>query len=287
MAEHPRTTVAREFSSASGLVGLAAALLLILTGLLAPSPALGSPSDDAATTIIARGGRVTVRLNDVSLSLLLEALARHTGVLVVVRGLVEGTVTGEVRDLPLDSALRRLLAGCGVAAVYGSSEAAWPTAVWVECPRPAREDGEDETHAFGDVPRHLAEVESLADGRDRSTIDVLASVAHHARDRDVQVEAIRALGRTGHRAAVDALVPLVWTGSTLSRVSAIESLTEIVMAEPAARSAITQLAQAVSDPEPAVQAAAAQGLAAVGEPASDSDDDGPRPVTLIPGYQSM
>ncbi len=85
-----------------------------------------------------------------------------------------------------------------------------------------------------------------------------------AADDDTQVLLVQALGNRGDVGAAAALVPLAQQGGTRQRVAAIVSLVQL--ASPAA---LPVLAALVTDPEPAVAAAALAGL--VGTPGVGAD----------------
>ena len=86
-----------------------------------------------------------------------------------------------------------------------------------------------------------------------------------AAEADTQVLLVEALGDRGDAGATGALIPLARNGGAVQRVAAIRSLVQL--ASPAA---LPVLAALVTDPEPAVAAAALAGLTATPGEAADA-----------------
>lgn len=225
--------------------------------------------------MVADSGRLTLRLRDMPLDELLGDISRRTGASIVVshgRGM---RVTGEVRGLALEGALRRLLGACGVAGVYPSADAPWPSAVWIDCRHAAPvAAATEDTDMFGDVPGKLAFIETLESDRDSLAAPLLGAIAQREPDEEVQVAAVRALGRLASAAALDPLGHALAAGSATVRAAALESFAELGL-----RQATPLVEAALQDPEPGLRDKAEEVLVLLSEPPGD-DHPVPSPRRL-------
>ena len=105
---------------AGGLAVIALALAS-LHGVGRAEPARAeSASAEPAMDISHRDGLVTLSINDVPLSDVLQAIGREMGVKVDLRGNLTSLIDAELADVPLDEAIKRLARGHSVCLLYGA-----------------------------------------------------------------------------------------------------------------------------------------------------------------------
>ena len=98
------------------------ALLAVLTHLLAAAgPSYATAQADVRDSIKIRGDLLTASVAGAPLQSVLEAIARESGVKILIFAPTEERITVEFREVPLDVALRRLVREKNSAFIYSRS----------------------------------------------------------------------------------------------------------------------------------------------------------------------
>jgi HEAT repeats len=90
------------------------------------------PHPGAVAHVVVESGRLSVDVHDAGLAEVLQAVGRHAGVKVVVRGNLDTRVTQSFTHLPLDQGIQRLARGHSVVLIYRPSSQIVDNGVLIE-----------------------------------------------------------------------------------------------------------------------------------------------------------
>jgi hypothetical protein len=246
-----------------------------------PPGAPGAGGGAAPAVIRVEHGLVTVRVAGLGLEEVVTAIAAQAGMTVVLDGPHPETISADLRSVPLDEALSRLIAGNFVLVysagpggrvievrIFGlGSPIATEPAAHRERPRPgAPRDVLIQALRDGDAEERGRAVVALGKRRDQAAVEAVVA-ALGDEDAGVRQRAVWALRDLGGPRAIDALAEAVAADTEPSiRLRAADSLVVI-----GGQEAIESLSQALRyDPHPFVRYTALAGLASVsGDGATD------------------
>jgi len=230
------------------------ALLAVLVHLLAAAgPSYAAAEADVRDSIKIRGDLLTTSVAGAPLQSVLEAIARESGVKILIFAPTEERITVEFREVPLDVALRRLVREKNYVFIYSRSR-----------PRAdagARSQRLKEVHVYPGPAEAIARPEpTAAPDASRATspaVEGLARVLLEAEPRVLRKRAAGALGTMRDQLATDALRRALAQDDDASvREAAARSLGKTWDED-----AVAPLASAVvDDPDAFVREAAATGL---------------------------
>lgn len=218
---------------------------------------------------------VTVKARDVSVKDLLVAVARRSGLVLVLHDPLDERVTLELHRLHLPEAMRRILRDQSFALQYvqplysaGNSSDAHPSKLWVFS------KGAGDNHASSDVTPAIEELQldsiNGKAGRGQDAVEGLAALDADERiarlgpaladgDANVRLEAVSALANAGSDQAAAALATALSDGDSSVREETVDALGDI-----GGKTAIQALVQALMDPDNEVREAAVEAFANIG-----------------------
>jgi hypothetical protein len=267
----------------SRLISRLTIFLLLSTPVLGVSSSRGSSTVGSPPVIRFSNNLLTVKLKDAPLEKVLTEIAGQAGIQIIFYGLLEGLVSADFTDLPLDEGLRRLIRDFDHIFIYGGDKkrdsepevkkvlvyskkgtkpneasrtsligpqkrpAQGPPAVSQEFLVKALEDKDSEVRQEA--------VDRLAESKDEKAIIHLTKVLLNDKDADVRESAAEALGDIGDERAVAPLVQALKDKDAGVRESAVDALARI-----GGEQAIGPLMDALKDEDEDVREAAADAL---------------------------
>lgn len=226
---------------------------------------------------------LTVKLKDAPLEKVLAEIANQAGISITFYGSMEGYLSAEFSDFPVEKGLKRLIKDFNYVFIYGAGKGKGGGPAIKELiiyakegkgphkrisPRviapqqrpsrgPKRASLEVLVKALGDKDPEVREeaVYSLAESRDERAIAHLAGVLLNDKDEDVRESAAEALGDLGDKRAIAPLMEALRDKDAGVRESAVDALGEIGGEE-----VISPLMDALRDEDEDVREAAADAL---------------------------
>ena len=228
-------------------------------------------------------GRLTVKLKDIPLEKVLMGIADQTGIQIICYGPLEGLVSADFADLPVDEGLRRLIRDLDHIFIYGGGEKrnsepeikkvlvyskkdkkpneGLRTSLIGPQKRPTQgppvASPEFLVKALEDKDPEVRQeaVDRLAESKDENAIMYLTKVLLNDKDEDVRESAADALGGLGDERAIDPLTKALRDKDAGVRESAVDALGNI-----GGDGAIRPLTEALRDEDEDVREAAAEAL---------------------------
>jgi len=245
-------------------------------------------TDGSPSIIRAEDNRLTVKLKDIPLEKVLTEIANQTGIQIIFYGPMEGLLSADFSDLPLDKGLRRLTRDFDHIFIYHPAKAKGSeleikkviicsetgkrpnkrlerrvieSRNWTrQGPKEARL--EPLVKALKDRDPEVREeaVDSLAELKDERAIVYLTDVLLSDKNEDVRESAAAALGELGDERAIDPLIQALRDKDAGVRESAVNALAEI-----GSKEVISPLMDALSDEDEDVREAVEEALEEITE----------------------
>ena len=251
-------------------------LSLPIYGLGAPGD---SRNDGSPFTIQARNNRLTVKLRDIPLEKVLTEIANQTGIQIIFYGPMEGFLSADFSDLPLNKGLRQLTRGFNHIFIYcgGKAKDLGPEIKKViiysktgERPDKRLEPRVIKTKKW--LPEELTAVlvkaledknpevredavDLLAELKDERVIVHLTEVLLNDKDEDVRESAAEAMGELGDERAIDPLIKALGDKDAGVRESVVDALADV-----GGDKVISPLMDALGDEDEDVRETAADAL---------------------------
>jgi HEAT repeat protein len=267
----------------AGFVSCLTILLLLITPIPSVSASRDSSTPGAPVIIRVSNNLLTVKLKDVPLEKALTEIANQAGIQIVSYGPLEGIVSADFTELPLDEGLRRLIRDLDHIFIYheGKSRGSEPevkkvliysktgkkpneglrTSLIGPQKRPTQgppvASPEFLVKALEDKDPEVRQeaVDRLAESKDERAVTELIKVLLKDKDEDVRESAADALGELGDERAVAPLVQALKDRDAGVRESAVDALRHI-----GGEAVIRPLMDALKDEDEDVREAAAEAL---------------------------
>lgn len=258
-------------------------LLLLSIPVLGLGASGDSGAGGASFVVEAKNDLLTLRANDIPLKEVLTEIVDQSGISITIHGELEGLISADFSDLPMDEGLKRLVKGLNYVFIYGSEKGKSGTLPIkrviiyskkgggpirrLESRRvvPERQPSQElEEASFDSLVKALQDkdpavreeaVDRLVDLEDKRAINHLSRVLLQDKAPDVRESAAEALGDFGDRRVVRPLVRALRDEDAGVRESAVYALVEIGGGE-----AINALRRALQDEDEDVREAAADAL---------------------------
>ena len=226
--------------------------------------ALGASEPEAAKgpfVVELRGDRLTVRVKEIPLRMVLEAIGRHSGVEVAFAGPLEEKITASFDELPLDEGVKRFLGGRSYVFLYAAAGAGQPPSVVLSKVsvlgegRPAGhgpeqgppKPGRPGASAQPDPAKPAEAMEPLAAGDEAGMMRNLLEVVHQEGDGPARAAALSGLEELETVPVAPLSAIALHDRDPVIRRGALELLGRRAAADPQVREVVEAAATADSD----------------------------------------